>query len=283
MFWFLVWGLHLSVVYATEVIDLSQEVMSPKAVSVRWVRSEAPEKQKKVILLGTILSGSDKYTSVLVNAATQKGFDCVVVGNGNFIEIFKKIKSSADLTLLKEKYDEQIKLNESVLKWIKQNPQYRDHQVVVFGISFGGIMLSLLMAQNPQDVYQGFFVVSGAGIHDLILNSNEKNIKAARQRIYKSYGENERIGKKMLRRDLEALGELSEVMSIEEVLPKDFEKRVFIISGYFDEVIPSKNTRQLWKKMGKPKNNEFLFAGHRTMFARSEKLKEKALRFFLTD
>jgi dienelactone hydrolase len=121
--------------------------------------------------------------------------------------------------------------------WLASRPDVDPRRVGVSGISFGGIVSSIVVAVDPA-IREGAFLLAGGDLSTILWHMPEG--KAFRQRWVES-------GRTLA--DLKALTDPFDPLAYASGLKG---KRVFMMAGKVDEVIPPACARALWDAAGRP-------------------------------
>jgi len=122
--------------------------------------------------------------------------------------------------------------------WLASQAEVDPRRIGVTGISLGGIVAAVAVAADPA-LCQGAFLLAGGGLADILWNMPE----AARYRAL--WVESGRT-----KADLEALTRPFDPLTHAERLKS---KRLLMIAGTTDEVVPPSSAQALWEAAGRPK------------------------------
>jgi dienelactone hydrolase len=121
--------------------------------------------------------------------------------------------------------------------WLKCRPDIDPKRIGVSGISLGGIVASVAVAIDP-DINEGAFLLAGGDLADILWNMPES-------RKYKDLW----LASGRTKADLETLTRPYDPLTYAHRLKG---KRLLMIAGKVDEVIPSSSAEKLWKAAGEP-------------------------------
>jgi pimeloyl-ACP methyl ester carboxylesterase len=145
-----------------------------------------------------------------------------------------------------------------LLDWLVTRPETDTEHVAAAGISLGGILAATLVGQDPR-VDAGFFVMAGGGLGELLYDSGEKPVRAFRDRVLEQRGLQTREEFVALLRP-----HVTDVDPLRWAAHVD-PRRVLLVSGRFDRVVPRERTEALWEALGRPRWVRFP-AGHYQLF-----------------
>lgn len=123
--------------------------------------------------------------------------------------------------------------------WLAERSEVDPQRLGVAGISLGGIVSSLAVANDPN-VREGAFLLAGGGLDDILWDMPEREA-----RLYKSKWLE--LGR--TKADLTRLTTPYDPLTYAARLRG---KRVLMIAGNVDEVVPAENARRLWEAAGRP-------------------------------
>ncbi len=121
--------------------------------------------------------------------------------------------------------------------WLASRPGIDPQKIGVAGISLGGIVGSVAVAVDPA-IRQGVFVLAGGDLAEILWNMPDSRHY---KRLWVAAGRD--------KADLAKLTEPFDPLTYAEGLVG---KRVLLIAGNVDEVIPPASARALWNAAGRP-------------------------------
>jgi dienelactone hydrolase len=121
--------------------------------------------------------------------------------------------------------------------WLASRPEVDPEKLGVTGVSLGGIVASLAAAIDPK-INRGVFVLAGGDLATILWNMPEA---AKYRRLWTESGRTFT--------DLKVLTDPFDPLTYADRLVG---KRVLMIAGNVDEVIPPASARALWKAAGRP-------------------------------
>ncbi len=121
--------------------------------------------------------------------------------------------------------------------WLKSRPEVDPERIGVTGISLGGIVASVAAAIDPA-INEGAFLLAGGDLADILWNMPESR---KYRELWVASGRN--------KKDLEALTKPYDPLTYAHRLKG---KRLLMIAGKVDEVVPPSSAEKLWKAAGEP-------------------------------
>jgi cephalosporin-C deacetylase-like acetyl esterase len=123
------------------------------------------------------------------------------------------------------------------LAWLKTRPEVDVSRLGVAGISLGGIVSSIVAAVDPE-VERGAFLLAGGDLSTIMWEMPEG---AAYRKLWIESGRT--------RADLKVLTDPFDPLNHARGL---IGKRIFMVGGRIDDVVPPESTLALWNAAGKP-------------------------------
>ncbi len=134
--------------------------------------------------------------------------------------------------------------------WLQSRPEVDRDRIGVTGISLGGIVSSVAASVDPQ-IRQTALLLAGGGLADILWDMPEPDARRYRDLW---------IASGRTKADLELLTRPYDPLTYAAGLKG---KRVLMMAGNVDEVIPPECARKLWEAAGKPPI-EWMPCGHYT-------------------
>ncbi len=152
--------------------------------------------------------------------------------------------------------------------------KYPDHNFWVLGTSVGGLHGTIATARHSR-ITKALFIVSGADIADIILNSNQEVLVEAKKIRFKKF---------KYKDDQEYLENLRKVIPFEvQNLPTPQKTKVGLIISTNDETVPTKN-QLLLESLWNTSRVSTLRLGHTSSVVFSWMFKSSKIKiFFLND
>jgi len=139
---------------------------------------------------------------------------------------------SGDVVRTAESFQQTIAEVQAMIPWLRQ----RSRRVGIFGMSLGGILAHLAMTVEPFDA--GITLLAGGNSTNIVWEG--RMTRYVREDI-------QRAG--ITREQLEQIWLATTPTNL---APWNLVKRLLMINGRFDEVVPVKYTLELWEALGKP-------------------------------
>ncbi|MCB0327126.1 MAG: hypothetical protein KDD52_05860 [Bdellovibrionales bacterium] len=134
------------------------------------------------VLLASILNQDIKLEMVLARSFAQQGIHAVTVDTINIKDVFAALSKIEDMSTMVDSLNIIIRSYQKTLNWMRTRLEIDNQKIGVFGMSFGGIVLSYISAMN-SDIQAGIYAVSGCDFRDIFCHSREPAVRAARNRI----------------------------------------------------------------------------------------------------
>ena len=123
--------------------------------------------------------------------------------------------------------------------WLAGRPEVDPARLGVTGISLGGITSALATAIDPS-INRGVFILAGGGLDEILWEMDEPEARRYRQQW---------LATGRTRADLKALTAPLDPLTYANRLVG---KRLLMMAGNVDEVVPPSSARALWEASGKP-------------------------------
>jgi|GEM_PF-210822 len=123
--------------------------------------------------------------------------------------------------------------------WLAQRPEVDPERLGVAGISLGGIISSLVAANDPH-VREGAFLLAGGGLDDILWDMPEREARLYKRKWLE-------LGR--TKADLTQLTSSYDPLTYASRLKG---KRLLMIAGNVDEVVPAESAQRLWDAAGRP-------------------------------
>jgi hypothetical protein len=156
------------------------------------------------------------------------------------------------------------------LEWIEQQERLDAKRIGALGISYGGIMHSVLAAVDERVQFH-VLMLSAGPLPDVLITCRDGQIR----RQIKAMLENNDWDKAELH------GELAKVIRTDpmRVAGAVDSERMLVYTAAFDRVVGAENSRRLWRAQGRPQRVD-IFAGHYGGALILPILKRQTLRVF---
>lgn len=129
------------------------------------------------------------------------------------------------------------------LDWLETQPEVDQKRIGAFGVSYGGILHTVLAAIEPRIKYH-VVAMPGGPLADVIMKCPEKQITKLVKNIRKKYNW----------KDEKILEELRKAIKTDPILlaPYVQKSKVQMYVAWFDRVVWRKHSMNLWRALGKP-------------------------------
>lgn len=203
------------------------------------------------VLVFPILAGSHVVSEGLAKALVNRGYAVVRLER---TPLFPEDDPPTEMREVAARLLAGIEDGRHLLDWMEADPRLDAERLATAGVSLGGIMAATLMGIDDR-VQAGFFIMAGGGLAEILFDSTERPVRAFRNRVLESLGTPDRDVFVAAARPLTlGLDPLSYAARIDP-------RRVVLVSGRFDRVVPPERTRTLWEGLGRPRWFRFP-AGH---------------------
>ena len=194
----------------------------------------------------------------------KRGFACAIVQRQFFL-----FQSGAGELQLNEYITSTVRLARQTLDTLSTHPDIRSDQIASLGISFGGIINTLLCAQDPR-IRAAVIALAGGPIPEILATSWDPLVRYYYRSVKKGMGwkKEEFIPK------LSAL-----VENPLEAAPKVDAQKILMIIAKYDQVVRYPYAESLREKMGLPET-VYLPCGHYTSLLVLPVLERQALHFY---
>lgn len=155
------------------------------------------------------------------------------------------------------------------IQWLASRPEVNRDRLYATGVSLGGIMSALTVAVDPQ-LRGGVFTLAGGNLAEILWNMPERE---ARQ--YRTAWEASGRTFEDLRRLIDPMDPLTYASGFKS-------KKVKMIAGKVDEVVPARSATALWEAAGRPPI-VWYDAGHYSATAYLLPALDQTIRFLLSD
>ena len=123
--------------------------------------------------------------------------------------------------------------------WLASRPEVDPSKLGVTGISLGGITSALTVAVDPA-LNRGVFLLAGGGLDEILWEMDEPDARRYRRQW---------LASGRTRADLKTLTAPLDPLTYADRLVG---KKLLMMAGNVDEVVPPSTTRALWEAAGKP-------------------------------
>jgi dienelactone hydrolase len=213
------------------------------------------EERHPAVLVFPILAGSHVVSEGLAKALVRRGYAVLRVERR---PLFPDDDPVSDFETPARHLRHALLDGRRLLDWLERHPRIDPRRLATAGVSLGGIMAATLMGLDDR-VQAGFFIMAGGGLAELLYDSRERPVRAFRNRALATLHEPSRdTFVENAHRHTRQLDPLAYAHRIDP-------RRVLLVSGRFDRVVPPERTRELWEALGRPVWRRFP-AGHYQLF-----------------
>jgi hypothetical protein len=256
--------LEVNVRYALRRVELSFADKASSNIVIEYYQVRNRKTPSPVIVLLPISGGGYEIENHFARYFAKHGFAVALVHR-------REVNDETPTALAIEQWlRENISANEHVLDWVQTRPELDPERIGAFGISMGGIQAALL-APLDKRVKAATFGLAAGDVPYVLAHSREKSIARHRAKYLREHGI-----------DLhEFEDQLRKVITYDPVLlaPYMDSKRVLMVLGMWDTVVPFGKGWELRKKLGCPET-VLLPTGHYTALLCVPYVKYRCLQFF---
>ena len=123
--------------------------------------------------------------------------------------------------------------------WLASRPEVDPGKLGVTGISLGGITSALAAAVDPA-INRGVFLLAGGGLDEILWEMDEPEARQYRKQW---------LASGRTREDLKAITRPLDPLTYADRLAG---KKILMMAGNVDEVVPPASARALWEASGRP-------------------------------
>ena len=222
------------------------------------------DKKTPVILVLPILGGNNKIANFFSSYFADHGLACLIVHRD------EKQKDEVNLYNLEAFLRQMDADHKAAIDWISTQKDLDPGNIGVFGVSMGGIKAALLTALDPR-IKASVIALAGGDIPYILLYTKEKGIRKRVSKIMDDIG--------LSKEDLYNL--LSSKIMTDPIKYAEYidARKVLMVLGVFDKVVPYKKGRELARAIGGPEEIDLL-AGHYTSILYIFYIERASLDFF---
>jgi dienelactone hydrolase len=190
------------------------------------------------VLCLPILAGGDDLLWAILQRFAERGYAAGWVRRLG--SALKPGQRSHDLEILLRRT---VAQDRAFLTWVRRQPEIDAGRTAMFGISFGGMVATAILAVDP-DIRAAAVCISGADLADLVHVSSEGRAKSwVRWRATE-----DGLGRSELTREIDREA-LSDPARLGVYVATE---RVLLIGARYDTVIPGPFEDLLWESLGRP-------------------------------
>lgn len=245
------------------------EEVSLESLTVRSWQPEGSGPFPAVLLLPGIWG--DRVMEGFAEELVKRGFVCLQLSSQRYMARLRSL-SSMGLDAIAELIQLQVLEAARLADWLSRQPSVDPKRIGVLGISLGAIVASLLTESNDQ-IHAAAYLLGGGNLPE-IMSSPQGYVKGRiRRRIMEETGFSEAEFKKEAMTALKPVDPLTYAGRLDS-------RRILMVNGRFDRVIPYPNARELWEALGQPVWI-VLPAGHYTASFFDRYIRYRVARHFL--
>jgi hypothetical protein len=233
-------------------------------ITIDYYQLRGKSTPSPAIILLPISGGGYEIENHFAHYFARHGFAVVLVHRIDVRTVAHK--ASAINEWLKQNLANQ----KQVLDWMQTREEIDPSRIGVFGISMGGIQAALLAPMDPR-ISAAIFGLAAGDIPFVLAHSSEKSIARQRTEFLRTHNMTLEAFQSGLRRAITYDPNL--------LAPYVDPKRVLLVLGMWDTVVPFGKGWELREKLGRPET-VLLPTGHYTALLSIPYLKYRCLRFF---
>lgn len=228
------------------------EEVSLESMTVRVWQPEGSGPFPAILLLPGIWG--DRIMNGFAEELVRKGFVCLQISSQGYLTGLRN-RSSIGLDSIAGLIRLQVLEAGRLVDWLSEQPSVDPKRIGLLGISLGAIIGTLLAESNGR-IEAASYLLGGGNLPEIMASPQGYVKGRIRQRIMLEKGWSPEEFKR------EAVAALKSVDPLTYAGRLD-SKRILMVNGRFDKVIPYPNARELWEALGQP-NWIVLPAGHYT-------------------
>lgn len=194
-----------------------------------------------VLLLPAIWG--DRVMERFARALVEEGFVCLQLPSSRYLQRLRQL-SEMELPALAETIRQQVVEAEQLLHWLSDQPMVDPDRTGIMGMSVGAIIASLL-AESDDHVHAAAYILGGGNLSEIMAAPQGYVKKRLRQRIMSRNGMTPEEFQKATAEALRLVDPLTFAGRLDP-------KRILMVNGRFDNVIPYKNAKEFWLALGQP-------------------------------
>ncbi len=222
------------------------------------------KKPRPLILITPVLGKNYGVEHFFASYFISHGYTCAIVERQRL-----RLLPDQELTAVEDYFRSSIIRLRIALDWLERQDRVDPNHMGAMGISFGGILNTVLGGIEPR-LKCHVIALAGGNLPDVICYSHEGAIKRYRQQFMKKRG----IGLEEFHRQLEKTI-ISEPMVFAHFIDS---RNVHLFIAWFDFVVGRKHARKLEKAFGYPETYYVPF-GHYSSVLAAPFVRVKALHF----
>lgn len=194
-----------------------------------------------VLLLPAIWG--DRAMERIARELVEEGFVCLQLSSGRYFQRLHQL-SEMELPALAETIRLQVAEADQLLRWLSAQPTVDPDRIGILGMSIGAIIASLL-TESDDHVQAAAYILGGGNLSEIMAAPQGYVKRRLRERIMSQNGMTQEEFQKAAAETLRPVDPLTFAGRLDP-------KRIFMVNGRFDKVIPYKNAKELWNALGRP-------------------------------
>lgn len=231
--------------YALDTIEF-------EAFAARLWRPKGAGPHPAVLLLPGIWG--DRIMVEFAEDLVSKGYVCLQLGSHRYLERLRS-KGKMSTEVLAEMIKQQVVETGEAFHWLSTQPEIDAERIGILGVSIGAI-IATLFSETDGNIKAASYLLGGGNLPDIMAAPKGYVKRRLRNRIMTENGLTEEEFKSEVIRTLQPVDPLNFTGRIDPA-------RILMVNGRFDQVIPYRNAKELWKALGEP-TLVVLPAGHYT-------------------
>jgi dienelactone hydrolase len=188
-----------------------------------------------------ILAGSHVAAELLAKIVVRQGV-AVVWLERRYLEL----ETAQSIEAVVERMRLAVLDGRQMLDWLERHPRVDPERLLVGGISLGSMQAATLAAVDPR-VRGALLLLTGGGLPETLYDSSEVPVRLFRDRMGTKLGASERDA------FIARLRPITRVVDPLTWAHRIDPRRVYMVSGFFDRVLPPARSRALWEALGHPR------------------------------
>jgi dienelactone hydrolase len=188
-----------------------------------------------------ILAGSHFTAELMSKMLVRKGFATAWLERRALA-----LETAQDADELVEKMRLSILDARQLLDWLVHHPRIDPDRLLAGGVSLGSMQAATLAAIDPR-IRGALLLLTGGGLPEILYDSEEKPVRIFRDRMIGQLGVSDRAA------FIERLRPMTRVVDPLTWADRVDPRRVYMVTGIFDHVLPPARARELWEALGHPR------------------------------
>ncbi|HSG05722.1 MAG TPA: hypothetical protein VLB09_04945, partial [Nitrospiria bacterium] len=217
-----------------------EQILFPEFSAKYW-KPSGNRRAPAVLLLPAIWG--DRTVERFAEALALEGFACLQLSSRRYLE---RIRSMEPMSLegLAENIHLQAAEAKQVMDWFSAQKDVDADRLGLLGISFGAIVGGLL-TEADERIGSSVLLLGGGNLPEILAAPQGYVKRRLREEIMTENGMTEEEFSAAAAAAMRGVDPLTYAGRLDS-------RRVFMINGRYDRVIPLKNAREYWEAMGRP-------------------------------